>query len=106
MPTRLREIIQLVKAPYAGYIGRYIMAKSSEMLTQEVECVLEQLRQGIKMHGGDVELVSVDVEKGKVTVRLHGACAGCPYSDMTLKTGIEETLHSLIPEITEVVAVE
>jgi len=82
------------------------MAKTSEMLRQEIEQALDQLRQGIKEHGGDVELVAVDAATGKISVRLRGACVGCPYSGMTLKDGIEETLKQLIPEITEVSAVE
>ncbi len=82
------------------------MAKTSEMLKQEVAGVLDQLKEGIKMHGGDVELVDVDAATGKVSVRLLGACVGCPFSDMTLKAGVEETLRELVPEITQVVAVE
>ena len=30
-----------------------------------------------------------DLEDGVVKVRLRGACAGCPMSQMTLKNGIE-----------------
>ncbi len=90
----------------AGYIVPYIMAKTSENLAQEVQKVLDQLREGILMHGGDVELVSVDAELGKVEVRLKGACVGCPFSDMTLKAGIEETLCEMVPGIKSVVAVE
>lgn len=57
------------------------------------------------MHAGNVELVDVDLETGKVTVRLQGTCVGCPMSDMTLKAGIEDTLMQLVPEVTEVVNV-
>jgi Fe-S cluster biogenesis protein NfuA len=34
-----------------------------------------------------------------VTVRLQGACAGCPMSQMTLKNGIEKILKKEIPEV-------
>jgi Fe-S cluster biogenesis protein NfuA len=50
--------------------------------------------------GGDVELV--DVQEGVVTVRLQGACAGCPMSQMTLKNGIEKILKKEIPEVVSV----
>jgi Fe-S cluster biogenesis protein NfuA len=53
--------------------------------------------------GGNVELV--EVEEGVVKVRLTGACAGCPMSQMTLKMGIERHLKKEIPEIKEVIAV-
>jgi Fe-S cluster biogenesis protein NfuA len=81
------------------------MQKTKEQLVQEVERVLDTLREGIVMHSGNVELVDVDVESGKVSVRLKGACVGCPMSEVTLKSGIEETLLRCIPEISEVVEV-
>ena len=49
---------------------------------------------------GDVELVGI--EDGVVKVRLQGACAGCPMSQMTLKMGIEKVLKQNIPEISRV----
>ncbi len=81
------------------------MAKSKEELTAEIEKTLDVLREGIAMHSGNVELVDVDMETGKVSVRFQGMCVGCPMSDMTLKAGIEETLREMIPEVKEVVAV-
>ncbi len=79
--------------------------KSKEELRQEIETVLDSLREGLAMHAGNVELVDVDPETGKVSVRLMGTCVGCPMSDLTLKAGIEETLRQLVPEVTEVVNV-
>jgi Fe-S cluster biogenesis protein NfuA len=40
-----------------------------------------------------------------VTVRLKGACGGCPMATMTLKNGIERVLKEEIPEVKQVVAV-
>jgi Fe-S cluster biogenesis protein NfuA len=54
--------------------------------------------------GGNVELVSI--EGGVVKVRLQGACAGCPMSQMTLRNGIEKVLKEKIPEVTAVVSAE
>jgi Fe-S cluster biogenesis protein NfuA len=48
----------------------------------------------------------VDVKDGIVTVRLRGACAGCPMSQITLKNGIEKFLKREIPEITAVQAAQ
>jgi Fe-S cluster biogenesis protein NfuA len=50
-----------------------------------------------------VELI--EVEDGVVTVRLQGACAGCPMSQMTIKNGIERLLKQEIPEVKSVVSV-
>lgn len=83
----------------------HTMSKTKEQLTEEIERILETLRGGLAMHAGNVELVDVDCETGKVSVRLLGTCVGCPMADMTLKAGIEETIRELVPEITEVIAV-
>lgn len=70
---------------------------------QEIERVLDTLREGLAMHAGNVELIDMDMDTGKVSVRLLGTCVGCPMSDLTLKAGIEDTLMQLFPEVTEVV---
>ena len=82
------------------------MPKTTQELRQEIEKVLDILREGIAMHAGNVELVDVNAESGLVSVRFQGTCVGCPMSDMTLKAGIEETLREMIPEVKEVVAVQ
>jgi Fe-S cluster biogenesis protein NfuA len=70
---------------------------------EKVESALAQIRPMLQADGGDVELVAV--EGGVVKLRLKGACAGCPVSEMTLKQGIERVLKEQIPEVKEVVAV-
>ncbi|MBI5477535.1 MAG: NifU family protein [Deltaproteobacteria bacterium] len=73
-------------------------------MREKVEAVLNQIRPGLQMDGGDVELISVE-DDGTVKVKLVGACAGCPMSQMTLQMGIENTLKEQIPEVRRVVAV-
>jgi len=70
-----------------------------------VEEVLNKIRPALVRDGGNVELVDVN-DEGKVEVKLTGACAGCPMSEMTLKMGIEQILKQEIPEVKEVVAVD
>jgi Fe-S cluster biogenesis protein NfuA len=74
------------------------------MLKERVSEVLEKIRPALQGDGGDVELIDV-TEDGIVKVRLKGACAGCPMSQMTLKQGIESTLKQEIPEVKQVVSV-
>ena len=71
-------------------------------MKDKVEEVLNRIRPSLINDGGNVELI--DVNDGVVTVKLTGACAGCPMSTMTLKIGIERILKEEIPEIKEVVA--
>jgi len=73
-------------------------------LKERVEKVLAQVRPMLQADGGNVELIDVTGE-GKVSVRLSGACGGCPMSQMTLKMGIERKLKEEIPEVKEVVSV-
>jgi Fe-S cluster biogenesis protein NfuA len=56
------------------------------------------------MDGGDITFCSF--EDGVVTLKMQGACAGCPSSTATLKMGIENMLRHYIPEVTEVKAAE
>lgn len=80
--------------------------KTKPELLKEIEDILVVVRQGLAMHGGNVEVVDLDMETGQVFVRLQGACVGCPLSDMTLKSGIEEALLGMVPELTEVINVD
>jgi Fe/S biogenesis protein NfuA len=63
----------------------------------------EKINPGVAAHGGRVSLI--DIEAGRVVLQFGGGCQGCGMIDVTLKEGIEKTLKSEIPEITEVVDV-
>ncbi|NNK81381.1 MAG: NifU family protein, partial [Flavobacteriales bacterium] len=56
----------------------------------------------VERDGGVIQLDSF--KNGIVTVNLRGACSGCPSSTVTLKSGIENLLTSMLPEVQEVVA--
>ncbi|MEA3339402.1 MAG: NifU family protein [Chloroflexota bacterium] len=71
-------------------------------MQEQVEKSLGSIRPSLQADGGDVELVGVD-DEGVVSVRLTGACRGCPMSTMTLKMGIERTLRAQVPGIKSVV---
>jgi Fe-S cluster biogenesis protein NfuA len=69
-------------------------------MKEKIEAALDKVRPMLQADGGDVELV--DVKDGIVTVRLQGACGGCPMSQMTLKNGIERILKQEVPEVISV----
>lgn len=75
----------------------------SEEIRDRVEEVLDRIRPAVMMDGGNIELV--DVVDGVVSVRLLGACHGCPSSTATLQFGIEQALKDHIPEVERLVAV-
>ena len=70
----------------------------------KVQAAIDKIRPMLQRDGGDVELV--DVQDGVVIVRLRGACAGCPMSQMTLRNGIEKFLKREIPEVVSVQAAQ
>lgn len=72
-------------------------------MKEKVESALEKIKPMLQADGGSVELVEVSPQ-GVVKVKLTGACAGCPMSQMTLKMGIEKMLKEEVPEVKEVVA--
>ncbi|MDM7939351.1 MAG: NifU family protein [Methanothrix sp.] len=72
-------------------------------LKDEVEVALEQIRTGLRVDGGDVQLV--DIDEGIVKVKLQGSCAGCPFSQMTLKNFIEKELKKSVEGVKGVVSV-
>ena len=69
-------------------------------MKEKVQETLDKIRPMLQADGGDVEFVGYD--DGVVTVRLQGACAGCPMSQMTLRNGIEKLLKQEIPEVKRV----
>jgi Fe-S cluster biogenesis protein NfuA len=72
-------------------------------MREKVEQALRQVRPALLADGGDVQLI--DVKDGVVTLRLTGACGGCPMASMTLRDGIERVLKEQVPEVKKVVAV-
>lgn len=73
-------------------------------MRDKIENALQKVRPSLQADGGDVELINVD-DDGVVSVKLTGACGGCPMSQMTLKMGIEKILKENVPEVKEVIAV-
>ena len=72
-------------------------------LKEQVEAALERIRNALRVDGGDVELV--DIKDGVVRVKLQGSCAGCPFSQMTLKNFIEKEIKKDVSGVTGVEAV-
>jgi Fe-S cluster biogenesis protein NfuA len=79
-------------------------APDQPSVKERVERVINWLRPIIQGDGGDLELVDVSAD-GVVQVRFHGACVGCPSSNVTLRQGIERNIREKVPEVREVVPV-
>lgn len=70
---------------------------------EAVAQALEEVRAILARDGGDLELVAL--EGAAVTVRLRGACAGCPRSALDLKHVVERLLRARVPGVAEVKSV-
>ncbi|HET9444173.1 MAG TPA: NifU family protein [Acidimicrobiales bacterium] len=71
------------------------------METALLEAV-EAIRPALQADGGDMRVIELDQEAGRVDIELLGACGGCPMSSMTLKAGIERILRDRVPGLNEV----
>jgi len=75
-----------------------------EDIKSRVENALEKIRPYLVADGGDIEVVDIDKDM-VLTVRLKGACQGCPFSVQTMKAGVEMAVKNEVPEIKEVIDV-
>lgn len=51
----------------------------------------------LELDGSAIEVV--EVADGIASVRLTGACSGCPATIMTILTGLEAELKKHVPEV-------
>ena len=74
--------------------------RSSRM--QALVGLMDMMRPAVQADGGDLVLVSADVESGVVEVMLQGACSSCAISGATLQAGVERLLKDRLDWLTEV----
>ncbi|HJN15257.1 MAG TPA: NifU family protein [Armatimonadota bacterium] len=76
-------------------------AAPDKTLEERVVEVIDRVRPYLQRDGGDIDFLSI-TEENVVRVKLQGACAGCPMSQITLSRGVEAALKEEIPEIDSV----
>ena len=75
--------------------------ETAEIVEQIKELIELRVRPAVAQDGGDIVFKHFD-DDGTVFLQMRGACAGCPSSTMTLKSGIENLLKHYVPEVTAV----
>ncbi|CAM3850062.1 NifU family protein [Litorimonas haliclonae] len=93
----LLEQIQESEAEDRVYEGETL-----EIVEQIKELIELRVRPAVAQDGGDIVFRHFDDDDGSVYLEMRGACAGCPSSTMTLKSGIENLLKHYVPEVTRV----
>src|SRR2546423_8768166 len=69
---------------------------------QELTKLLDMMRPAVQSDGGDLVLVSADVEHGVVEVMLQGSCSSCAISATTLQAGGDRLLNDRLDWETDV----
>lgn len=69
---------------------------------RDLQDLVDMVRPIIQQDGGDLLLVSADVEAGVVELQLQGACSSCAISASTLQAGVERILKDRLPWVNEV----
>ncbi len=64
--------------------------------------LIDLMRPAVQQDGGDLVLISANVETGVVEVQLQGSCSSCAISASTLEGGVERILTSRLDWVTEV----
>jgi Fe-S cluster biogenesis protein NfuA len=77
--------------------------EDSEIIDQIKELIETRVRPAVAQDGGDI--VYKAYKDGRLYLSLHGACQGCPSSEITLKRGIESLIKHYVPEVESVEAV-
>ena len=79
------------------------MNRTKDQILHDIQSVMEKyINTTVAQHGGLVEVKEFDMETGKLTMMMKGACSGCAGSTATLKKGIESTMKHYVPEVKSV----
>lgn len=80
-------------------------SEEDDEIVREIKQLLDsRVRPAVAQDGGDILFDAFDPETGVLTLRMRGACAGCPSSTATLKAGVEQMMRHYVPEVTSVEA--
>jgi Fe-S cluster biogenesis protein NfuA len=77
--------------------------EDADVIDQIKELIETRVRPAVAQDGGDI--VYKGYRDGRLYLSMHGACAGCPSSTVTLKRGIEGLIRHYVPEVESVEAV-
>ncbi len=68
-----------------------------EEAESRVRGALDKVRPYLQSHGGNVEYLGIS--DGVVHLRMQGKCNGCPSSEATARSTIEEAIYAAAPDV-------
>jgi len=77
-------------------------SEDTEIVAEIKQLLDSRIRPAVAQDGGDILFDAFDEESGVLSLRMRGACAGCPSSSATLKAGVEQMMKHYVPEVTRV----
>ena len=95
---KIQEIIDsilIMKQPVKKKAARLTNIQKIKLVEETLE---REIKPALKKDGGNIELI--DVDGNIIFVKLHGTCASCSKSELTLKHYVESKLRELVtPEL-------
>jgi Fe-S cluster biogenesis protein NfuA len=76
--------------------------ETAQVVAEIRELLDTRIRPAVARDGGDILFDRFEPDSGTVWLHMRGACAGCPSSSATLKSGVENMLKHYVPEVTRV----
>lgn len=110
------EVAPMIRSLIKGYLeeGQNVFKEEIKVdvisaddpeIVQKIKVLLDEyIRPAVESDGGAISFKSWNEAEGIVTVQLQGSCSGCPSSSITLKSGIQNLMQRMIPEVKEVMA--
>ena len=83
--------------PRGGDDEEFFDADDEETVETIKELIETRVRPAVAGDGGDITFKGF--RDGIVYLKMKGACAGCPSSTATLKSGIQNLLKHFVPEV-------
>jgi Fe-S cluster biogenesis protein NfuA len=79
--------------------------QDEDVISSQIRELIEtRVQPAVAQDGGHIDFVKF--EDGVAYLHMQGACAGCPSSSRTLKSGIETMLKHYVPEVLSVEAID
>ncbi|MBY0613552.1 MAG: NifU family protein [Beijerinckiaceae bacterium] len=83
--------------------GEFFAEEDAATVDTIKELLESRIRPAVASDGGDITFRGF--KNGTVYLSMRGACAGCPSSTATLKSGIQNLLRHFLPDVQTVEAV-
>ena len=90
------------RADAAGHSDEAYEGDAAQIVAEIKDLLDTRIRPAVAQDGGDILFSKYEPDTGIVWLHMRGACAGCPSSTATLKSGVENMLRHYVPEVSRV----